>query len=88
VLNLDHKLRPLLPGVRLAEGVVVVAQAPGFDSVDTGLQLGDVIHALNRTSIESVQQLQSVVAQLKPGDAAVLRIERQGQFQYVAFEME
>jgi serine protease Do len=88
VLNLDHKLRPLLPGVRLAEGVVVVAQAPGFDSVDTGLQLGDVIHALNRTPIESVEQLQSVVAQLKPGDAAVLRIERQGQFQYVAFEME
>jgi serine protease Do len=87
-LNLDRKLLPLLPDLRIADGVVVVGQAPGFNSVDTGLQPGDVIHALNRTPIESVEQLQSLVAQLKPGDAAVLRIEHQGQFQYVAFEME
>jgi serine protease Do len=87
-LNLDPKLLPLLPDVRIAEGVVVIGQAPGFNSVDTGLQPGDVIHAINRTPIESVEQLQSVVAQLKSGDAAVLRIEHQGQFQYLAFEME
>jgi hypothetical protein len=35
-----------------------------------------------------VEQLKSAVARLKPGDAAVLRIERRGQFQYLAFEME
>jgi len=35
-----------------------------------------------------VEQLKWVVGQLKPGGAAVLRIERQGQFQYLAFEME
>ena len=33
-------------------------------------------------------ELGLAVAQLKPGDAAVLQIERQGQFQYLAFEME
>ena len=88
VLNLDRKILPLLPDLRTADGVVVVGQAPSFNSVDTGLQLGDVIHAINRTSVESVVELQSLVAQLKPGDAAVLRIERQGQFQYLAFEME
>jgi serine protease Do len=66
----------------------VVGQAPSVNSIDNGLQPGDVIHALNRTPIESVAQLQSVAAQLKAGDAAVLRIERQGQFQYLAFEME
>ncbi|HVO63654.1 MAG TPA: trypsin-like peptidase domain-containing protein, partial [Terriglobales bacterium] len=86
-LNLDRKILPLLPDLRILEGVVVIGQAPGFNSVDTGLQPGDVIHALNRTPIESVEQLQSLVAQLKPGAAAVLRIERQGQFQYLAFEM-
>jgi hypothetical protein len=47
-----------------------------------------VIHSLNRTSIGSFEQLKSAVAQLKPGDAAVLGIERKGQFQYLAFEME
>jgi serine protease Do len=87
-LNLDDELRSLLPDVRSGAGVVVVGQAPNFNSVNTGLVVGDVIHSLNRTPIESLEQLKSVVAQLKPGEAAVLRIERQGQFQYLAFEME
>lgn len=87
-LDLYHELSSMLPYVRLGRGVIVVGQAPDFGSVDTGLRLGDVIHSLNRTPIESVEQLKSAVAQLKPGDAAVLQIERQGQFQYLAFEME
>ena len=72
----------------MGTGVIVVGQAPGFNSVNTGLQPGDVIHALNRTPVATVEQLRSAVAQLKAGDAAVLRIERQGRFQYLAFEME
>jgi S1-C subfamily serine protease len=47
-----------------------------------------MIHSLNRTPVESVEQLKVAVAQLKPGDGAVLWIERKGQFQYLAFEME
>ena len=66
----------------------MAGRAPGFNSVNTGLQVGDVIHSLNRTRVESVEQLKSVVAQLKPGHAAVLQIERRGQLQYLAFEME
>lgn len=87
-VTLDRELRSLVSDMRIARGVVVVGQAQGFNSVDTGLRPGDVIHSLNRTPIESIEQLQSAVAQLKPGDAAVLRIERQRQFQYLAFEME
>ena len=87
-LNFGEELRPALWNVRLGKGVIVVGQAPGFNSVDTRLQPGDLIHALNGTPIESVERPKSAVAQLKPGHAAVLRIERQGQFQYVALEME
>jgi serine protease Do len=87
-LNFVGELRSLLPEVRIGTGVIVVGQAPGFNSVKTGLRTGDVIHSLNRTPIESVEQLNSAVAQLKPGAAAVLQIERQGQLQYLAFEME
>ena len=87
-LNLDEELSSLLPGLRLDRGVIVVGQAPGFNSVETGLRPGDVIHAVNRTPIESVDQLKSAMAKLKPGDAAVLQIERQAQFQYLSFEME
>jgi hypothetical protein len=62
-----------------------VAQAAGFNSVNTGLRQGDLINSLIRTSIESVEQLKSAATRLKPGDAAVLRIERRVQFQYLAF---
>jgi S1-C subfamily serine protease len=43
---------------------------------------------MNGTTVESVEKLKSAVAQLKSGDAVVLQIERRGQFQYLAFEME
>jgi serine protease Do len=86
-LDFDNELRSL-PDVRIRTGVIVVGQAPGFNSVNTGLRVGDVIHSLNRTRVESVEQLKSAVAQLKPGHAAVLQVERRGQFQYLAFEME
>jgi len=87
-LTVTPQLLPLVPDLRLGKGVVVVGQAPGFNSVETGLRAGDVIHTLNRKPVDSVEQLKAAVTKLKPGAAAVLRIERQGQFQYLAFEME
>lgn len=87
-LDLNNELSSLLPAMRRNTGVLVVGQAPGFDSIDTGLRIGDVIHSINRVAVESVEQLRSAVAQLTPGDAVVLQIERRGQFQYLAFEME
>jgi serine protease Do len=87
-LDFNDRLRSLLPDVRIGTGVIVVGQAPGFTSLNTGLLAGDVIHSLNRTPVKSVDQLKSAVAQLKPGDSAVLQIERRGRFQYLAFEME
>lgn len=56
-LTFDEDLRNLVPNVRIGTGVIVVGRAPGFNSVGTGLQPGDVIHSLNRTPIESVDQL-------------------------------
>jgi len=87
-LNFDGQLHSLVPDTRIGIGVIVVGHAPGFNSVVTGLRVGDVIYSVNRTSIGSLEQLKSAVAQLRPGDAAVLGIERKGQFQYLAFEME
>lgn len=87
-LDLDTRTRSLVPGVRASGGVIVIAQARGFNSVNTGLRPGDVIHSLNQTEIQSVEQLKSTLAQLKPGAPAVLQVERRGQYQYLAFEME
>ena len=87
-LDLSDDLHSLLPGMRGDTGALVIGQAPGFNSARTGLRIGDVIHSMNGTTVESVEKLKSAVAQLKSGDAVVLQIERRGQFQYLAFEME
>ena len=90
ILGMDftEDLRSALQVVRIGSGVIVIGRAPGFNSINTGLRTGDLIHSLNRTPIDSVEQLKAVVAKLRSGDSAVLQIERQGQFQYLAFEME
>lgn len=87
-LDLNDQLRSLLPEMRIGAGVIVVGRTSAFNSVSTGLRAGDVIHAVNRNPIESVEQLKSALAELKSGEAVVLQIERQGQLQYLAFEME
>jgi serine protease Do len=87
-LELDDRVRAMLPHLRSANGVIVLGRAGGFASIENDLRVGDVIHSLNRTPIASVAQLQAAVAQLKPGDFVALRIERFGRFQFLAFEMD
>jgi serine protease Do len=87
-LDVDERLRGLLPNARGRTGVMVLGRARGFDSIDAGLRAGDVIHGLNRTTIESIEQLRAALAGLKRREPVVLRIERMGQFQYLAFEVD
>jgi len=85
VTDLDGSL---LPSTRSDSGVVVVAQTGGPNAMDTGLQTGDIIRAIDRTPLQSILQLQAMVRNLKSGDPVVLQVERKGKLQYLAFEME
>jgi serine protease Do len=87
-MDLDETVRAVMPDVRSAAGVVVIGRARAFDSVDTGLQAGDVIASLNRTAITSVAGLRAAAAGVKRGEPVVLRIERLGRFRYLTFDME
>jgi serine protease Do len=87
-LDLDDDLLSLFPDARSSSGVVVLGHAQGLKSVETGLRAGDVIHSLNLMPIDSSAQLRSALSRINRGDAAVLRIERNGRYQYLAFEME
>lgn len=86
--DLTGAVRDMLSETRIAQGVLVIAQEEGVKSAETGLLPGDIIHTLNRTEIASVEQLRAALAKLNTGDAAVLRIERKGQLQFIAFEAE
>jgi serine protease Do len=60
----------------------------GEPATAADLTVGDVIRAVNGSRLEDTQQLRQTLSGLKPGDAVVLEVERQGVVQYVAFEME
>ena len=51
-----------------------------------GLEPGDILHALNRTPLDSLETLRRVLSDLKSGDPVVLSIERGGQLNYTAFD--
>jgi serine protease Do len=87
-VDITDQLRSALGRLRIPGGVVVVGRAANLIVADSGLQTGDIIHALNTKPIDSVETLRSVVRELKPGAAVVLQIERDGSLQYLAFEME
>lgn len=87
-MDFDDRLRTAMPDVRIPSGVVVLGRSLDLNALSADLRAGDIIHALNRTRIESIQQLRSVLRQLKAGDAVVLQIERQQKLQYVDFEAD
>ncbi|MCU1222358.1 MAG: peptidase and chymotrypsin/Hap [Edaphobacter sp.] len=86
VHDLDDDLRNAFPHIRIASGVIVVAQSPDLNSYTSSLRAGDILHAVNQTSIESVDQLRSMFRAIKSGQSMVLQIERAGKLQYVSFE--
>jgi S1-C subfamily serine protease len=86
VHDLNDKVLPLPPYLRIASGVVVVAQSSERNSCTLNLQPGDILHTSNRQPIESVQQLRSMIERLNTGQAAVLQIERARKLQYLAFD--
>jgi serine protease Do len=88
VLDITDQIRSAIGTVRIAGGVVVVGRAANLIVSDSGLQTGDIIHALNTKPIDSVETLRRAVRALKSGDAVVLQIERDGGLQYLPFEME
>jgi serine protease Do len=87
-VQIDRQISAMVPDLRMASGVIVAARTAFGASVESGLETGDVIHALNGVTIISLETLSAGIKQLKPGDPVVLQIERDGKLQYLAFEME
>jgi serine protease Do len=54
----------------------------------SGLETGDVIHTVNQTPISSLKTLRAALSQIKPHDPVVLQVERNGGYQWLAFDME
>jgi serine protease Do len=87
-IDLTNDLRNQIGPLRIASGVVVLGRAADLIMPDTGLQTGDVIHALNTTPITSMDALRAAVLNLKNGDPVVIQVERSDGLTYLSFEME
>jgi serine protease Do len=87
-VEINDKLAADFPGLRRPSGVIVAALAANMLGIETDLQQGDVIHALNGKPIATLDDLRSGVRDLASGTPTVLQIERDGVLMYVAFEME
>ena len=88
-LDLDRRVRQMLPALRQNYGVVVAArsiEAPG--DADTGFLPGDVIVAINDKPVLNLISLRAIVDAFQAGAAMVVQIERRGVFRYIAFEMD
>jgi serine protease Do len=88
VLDLDKPVARSLPEMRSPNGVIVVAKVDYSPAVETELSAGDVIQAVNGVPLNNAKDLRAQLQRFHLGDAVALRVERQGLYRFVSFEIE
>ncbi|HVI09626.1 MAG TPA: trypsin-like peptidase domain-containing protein, partial [Candidatus Binatia bacterium] len=74
--DLTKEVAAKVEDLRIRSGVIVLGRAADLITTDTGLQTGDIIHALNLIPITSMNDLRDAIGKLKTGDPVVLQVER------------
>ncbi|MGA2143504.1 MAG: trypsin-like peptidase domain-containing protein [Bryobacteraceae bacterium] len=87
-IDIDAKVADMFPELRKKYGVVVAAITGGAAYIGDSLETGDVIYALNKEPITSVEALRQVLNSLKPTDPVVLQVERDGKLRFVTLSLE
>ncbi len=87
-IEIDKEAAAMIPGLRREYGLIVAAKTAGGQSQSIDLQPGDIIDAVNNSPVALLDTLRSTLNDMKPGDPVVLQIERDGRFQYLAFELD
>jgi serine protease Do len=87
-IEIDKEVAKMMPGLRRDYGLIVAAKTDGGQSQLIDLQPGDIIEAVNNSPVALLDTLRTTLSQMKTGDPVVLQIERDGRFQYLAFELD
>ena len=74
----------MLPDLRKKYGIVVAAGA----SEGGGLHAGDVIYAVNTVPTATIEGLRKALDDLKPGDPAVIQVERDSRLMFIVLDLE
>jgi serine protease Do len=92
-LNLGMTLVKNSPAVareyelRTAKGLVVEDVERGGAAAENGIRPGDVILAVNRTEVDSVEQFKQLLAGRRPGSMVLLLVNRGGDEVYLRFAL-
>lgn len=86
-LEIDDRVSSLLPDLRMASGVVVVAHAEGWRGADAALLTGDVIHAVNNTPVLNLAGLRATLGSITNRRTVALQVERSGKFMFITYDM-
>ncbi len=85
-IEITEKLADMLPDLRHDYGIVVAARA--VDAPGAVLEPGDVIYEINKTPTVSIAALRAALDAAKPGDIAVLHVQRGTRLRYIAIDLE
>ncbi len=88
VVELDEKMKDLLPGLRHSYGLVIAAENPDSPYSGESLRVGDVIYEVNHVPAVTIRAVTSTLTALKSGDPVVIQVEREGGLMYVTLELE
>jgi serine protease Do len=88
-LDIEGALARMLPNLRQKQGVVVAATVPATPvGAEDQLLPGDVIYAVNKTSIANLAQLRQALGAVPPGGTAVLQVERKRELAYLVVALD
>ena len=87
-IEINKEISAMLPDLRHEYGIVVAARASNPPYSGAALEVGDVIYQINGTPTATVQALRSTLDGMKPGDSAVLQIERSSRLLFATIELE
>jgi serine protease Do len=87
-VEIDKEVAEMMPELRRQYGLIVAAKAPEGQIQFIDLRPGDIIHAVNNRPIALLDAFRAMIGEYQHGAPVALQIERDGRFQYVAFEIE
>ena len=88
VVEVDEKIKAMMPGLRHDYGLAIAAESPDTPYSGERLRVGDVIYEVNQVPAVTIRAVTSTLATLKSGDPVVIQVERDGSLMYVTLELE
>jgi serine protease Do len=87
-IDMDEQSQKMASELRKPAKVVVAARIAGTqNSEDDGLAPGDLIISLNGKTVANLEDLRSILRDMKTGSPAVLQIQREDQLRFIALEL-